>query len=39
MAQWNRIAHHEIVPGAGHGLPYSHAAEVVSFLRQMLREN
>ena len=39
MAQWNRIAHHEVVPGAGHSLPYSHAAEVVGFLRQMLRDN
>lgn len=39
LAQWNRTAHHEVVQGAGHGLPYSHGAEVVAFLRSMLRAN
>ena len=39
LAQWNRTAHHEVVEGAGHGLPYSHGAEVVTFLRSMLRSN
>jgi len=39
MAQWNRTAHHEVVKGAGHALPYSHGAQVVEFLRDMLRHN
>ncbi len=38
MAQWNRKAHHEIIEGAGHELPYSHVAEVSDVLRAMLRE-
>ena len=38
MAQWNRKAHHEIIPGADHALPYSHGKEVGDLLRQMLRE-
>lgn len=38
MAQWNRKAHHEIIEGAGHELPYSHVAEVSDVLRKMLRE-
>jgi pimeloyl-ACP methyl ester carboxylesterase len=37
MAQWNRKAHHEVVKGAGHSLPYSHTEDVVRFLRRMLR--
>ena len=37
LAQWNRTAHQEVVEGAGHQLPYSHAREVVAFLRRMLR--
>lgn len=37
LAQWNRAAHQEVVPGAGHSLPYSHGKEVVVFLRKMLR--
>ena len=37
MAQWNRTAHQEVVSGAGHSLPYSHAADVTVFLRRMLR--
>lgn len=39
LAQWNRTAHHEVVEGAGHGLPYSHGPQVVELLRGMLREN
>ena len=39
LAQWNRTAHHEVVEGAGHGLPYTHGPQVVAFLRSMLRDN
>lgn len=39
MAQWNRMAHQEVVQGAGHALPYSHGSQVTSFLRDMLRSN
>ncbi len=38
VAQWNRKAHHEVVPGADHALPYSHPAEVSDVLRKMLRD-
>lgn len=39
LAQWNRMAHQEVVEGAGHALPYSHGEQVTSFLRNMLRSN
>lgn len=39
MAQWNRKAHHEEIPGAGHELPYSHTEDVNRLLRRMLRES
>jgi len=38
LAQWNRVAHQEVIEGAGHALPYSHGAELSTFLRRMLRE-
>ncbi|WP_386680139.1 alpha/beta fold hydrolase [Loktanella sp. R86503] len=34
LAQWNRNAIQDVVPGAGHALPRSHATEVVNILRQ-----
>jgi pimeloyl-ACP methyl ester carboxylesterase len=34
LAQWNRNALHDVVPGAGHGQPRSHAEEIVTILRQ-----
>ncbi|MFT6535930.1 MAG: pimeloyl-ACP methyl ester carboxylesterase [Loktanella salsilacus] len=34
MAQWNRNTVQDVVPGAGHALPRSHAAEIVNILRQ-----
>ncbi|MBB5723043.1 pimeloyl-ACP methyl ester carboxylesterase [Loktanella ponticola] len=37
LAEWNRVAHQEVVAGAGHALPYSHGAELSTFLRAMLR--
>lgn len=39
LTQWNRTAHHEVVKGAGHALPYSHGPEVMEVLRTMLRSN
>jgi pimeloyl-ACP methyl ester carboxylesterase len=38
LSAWNRKAAQEVVAGAGHGLPHSHAAEVVEILRGVLRE-
>lgn len=38
FAQWNRTAHQEVVEGAGHALPYSHGADLATFLRRMLRD-
>ena len=29
LAQWNRIARHEVIEGAGHGLTYTHASAVL----------
>lgn len=36
LAQWNRSAEHEVVAGAGHGLPYTHANEVIEAIRNHL---
>jgi pimeloyl-ACP methyl ester carboxylesterase len=38
LAQWNRAAHQEVISGADLAVPYSHGAELSSFLRSMLRE-
>lgn len=38
LSAWNRKAAQEVVPGAGHGLPHTHAAQVVEILRGVLRE-
>jgi len=29
LAQWNRMARHEVIDGAGHGLTYTHASAVL----------
>lgn len=29
LAQWNRVARHEVIEGAGHGLTYTHATAVL----------
>lgn len=36
LAQWNRIARHEVIAGAGHGLTYTHASAVVAAIRAEL---
>ncbi|MFZ7093035.1 alpha/beta fold hydrolase [Primorskyibacter sp. 2E233] len=33
LAQWNRDAKHEVIEGAGHGLPNTHKAEVIEAIR------
>ena len=33
LAEWNRSAVQEVIPGAGHGLPYTHTNEVLRILR------
>lgn len=38
LAEWNRAARQEVVPGAGHSLPVSHGFDVVALLREMLRD-
>lgn len=38
LAQWNRATRQEVIEGAGHGLPYTHGAEVATLLRGILRE-
>ncbi|WP_238366317.1 alpha/beta fold hydrolase [Mesobacterium pallidum] len=38
LAQWNRTARHEAIPGAGHGLPYTHPGRVAAEIRSFLDE-
>ena len=38
LAQWNRVAKQEVVSEAGHEIVYSHASEVLDYLRGMLME-
>lgn len=38
LAQWSRNAHQEVIEGAGHGLVFTHTAEVLDVLRERLRE-
>ena len=35
LAQWNRKAQQEVVEGAGHGLPYTHADEIGQIVSRM----
>ncbi|KUF10223.1 hypothetical protein AVJ23_13895 [Pseudoponticoccus marisrubri] len=35
LTQWNRHARHRVIDGAGHGLPYTHAAEIAAALRDL----
>ncbi|MDA0720619.1 MAG: hypothetical protein O2994_02935 [Proteobacteria bacterium] len=37
LAQWNRDARQEVVPRAGHAMPYSHPTETIKALRIALR--
>ncbi|GKY86924.1 alpha/beta fold hydrolase [Sinisalibacter aestuarii] len=38
LTRWNRQAHHEVVPGAGHALAYTNPQEVNAAVRTFLRD-
>lgn len=38
LAQWSRATRQEVVKGAGHDMPTTHAAEVTEILRQVLHD-
>lgn len=37
LAQWNRRAVHDVVEGAGHGLPYTHTDDLARAIRELGR--
>lgn len=37
LTRWNRAVQHDDIAGAGHGLPYTHAAELAASVGVMLR--
>lgn len=37
LAEWNRTARQEVIDGAGHGLAYTHADEVLHAMRDLMR--
>lgn len=37
LAEWNRLAEHEVVPQANHGLPYTHSTQVITAIGNHLR--
>ncbi len=38
LAQWNRNAKIEVIPGEGHNLPFTHTQEIMTCLSEILRE-
>jgi pimeloyl-ACP methyl ester carboxylesterase len=36
LAEWNRTVQHEVIEGAGHGLPYTHAPQVLAQITAFL---
>jgi pimeloyl-ACP methyl ester carboxylesterase len=38
LTQWNRLVRQETIPGAGHGLPYTHSTRIAAILAEILRE-
>jgi pimeloyl-ACP methyl ester carboxylesterase len=38
LTQWNRVVRQEVVPGAGHQLPFTHSRDVTALLSGILRE-
>ena len=38
LALWNRAARQEVIAGVGHGMPFTHAPEVIAVLKDVLRE-
>ena len=39
LTEWSRNARQEVIPGAGHGLPYTHTAQVLDALRATLTDD
>jgi pimeloyl-ACP methyl ester carboxylesterase len=38
LTQWNRVVRQEVVPGAGHQIPFTHSRDVMALLAGILRE-
>lgn len=38
LAQWNRTVRHEVIEDAGHALAYTHTAEVMNAMRDLMRD-
>lgn len=38
LTQWNRVVRQEVVPGAGHQIPFTHSQDVTALLAGILRE-
>ena len=38
LAEWNRMARHEVIEGAGHALAYSHTEDVLHAMRDLMRD-
>jgi len=38
LAEWNRVARHEVIEDAGHALAYSHTDEVMHAMRDLMRD-
>lgn len=38
LAEWNRVARHEVIDGAGHGLVHTHTGEVMHAMRALMRD-
>ena len=39
LTEWSRHARQDVIDGAGHGLPYTHTAEVLAALRGTLTDD
>lgn len=38
LAEWNRVARHEVIEDAGHGLAYTHTQDVLHAMRDLMRD-
>lgn len=38
LAEWNRVARHEVIEDAGHGLAYTHTNDVMHAMRDLMRD-
>jgi pimeloyl-ACP methyl ester carboxylesterase len=39
LTQWNRISRQEVIPEADHRVGFTHSAQIVDVLRDVLRES